>query len=146
MIKKRLLTYKGDFEMGDMWEKDEVVRLLKGAPGTQYQEGDDQVKEQIREWVRGLLTNTAITVTFTKADGTDREMLCTLDHSRIPVSVAKPVPTTSTAPVDGIVRESKKPRKAPDPHSIRVFDLEKQEWRSFRFERLRKVTATLDFQ
>jgi hypothetical protein len=94
--------------------------------------------------VRGLLQNSEVTVTFTKADGTDRDMLCTLDHSRIPVSVAKPILTT--APVDGIVRESKKPRKEPDPHSIRVFDLEKQEWRSFRFERLKKVTATLDFQ
>ena len=144
MIKKRLLTYKGDFEMGGMWEKDEVVRLLRSQPGTQYQEADDQVKEQIREWVRGLLTNSEVTVTFTKADGTDRDMLCTLDHSRIPVSIAKPVSTT--APVDGIVRESRKPKKEPDPHSIRVFDLEKQEWRSFRFERLKKVTATLDFQ
>jgi WYL_2, Sm-like SH3 beta-barrel fold len=141
MIKKRLLTYKGDFEMGGMWEKDEVVRLLRSQPGTQYQEADDQVKEQIREWVRGLLQNSEVTVTFTKADGTDRDMLCTLDHSRIPVSVVKPVQS-----VDGIVRESKKPKKAPDPHSIRVFDLEKQEWRSFRFERLRKVTAVLDFQ
>lgn len=141
MIKKRLLTYKGDFVMGGMWEKDEVVRLLKGAPGTQYQEADDQVKEQIREWVRGLLQNSEVTVTFTKADGTDRDMLCTLDHSRIPVSAVKPVQS-----VDGIVRESRKPRKEPDPHSIRVYDLEKQEWRSFRFERLRKVTATLDFQ
>ena len=130
--------------MGGMWEKDEVVRLLRSQPGTQYQEADDQIKEQIREWVRGLLTNSEVTVTFTKADGTDRDMLCTLDHSRIPVSVAKPVSTT--APVDGIVRESKKPRKEPDPHSIRVFDLEKQEWRSFRFDRLRKVTATLNFQ
>ena len=144
MIKKRLLTYKGDREMGGMWEKDEVVRLLRSQPGTQYQEGDDQVKEQIREWVRGLLTNSEVTVTFTKADGTDRDMLCTLDHSRIPV---RPVaPTTSTAPVDGIIRESRKPKKAPDPHSIRVFDLEKQEWRSFRFERLKKVTAVLNFQ
>ena len=142
MIKKRLLTYKGDREMGGMWEKDEVVRLLKGVPGTQYQEGDDQIKEQIRSWVRGLLTNSEINITFTKADGTDREMLCTLDSSRIPVTAYKPVP----ASVDGIVRESKKPRKEPDPHSIRVFDLEKQEWRSFRFDRLKKVTATLDFQ
>lgn len=144
MIKKRLLTYKGDREMGGMWEKDEVVRLLRSQPGTQYQEADDQVKEQIRIWVKQLLTNSEVTVTFTKADGTDRDMLCTLDHSRIPVSIAKPVSTT--APVDGIVRESRKPRKEPDPHSIRVYDLEKQEWRSFRFERLKKVTATLNFQ
>ena len=130
--------------MGGMWEKDEVVRLLRSQPGTQYQEADDFVKEQIREWVRGLLQNSEVTVTFTKADGTDRDMLCTLDGSRIPVSIAKPVSTT--APVDGIVRESRKPKKAPDPHSIRVFDLEKQEWRSFRFERLKKVTAVLNFQ
>ena len=140
MIKKRLLTYKGDFVMGGMWEKDEVVRLLKGVPGTQYQEADDMVKEQIREWVRGLLQNSEVTVTFTKADGTDRDMLCTLDGSRIPVTPVKPVS------VDGLVRESRRPKKAPDPHSIRVFDLEKQEWRSFRFERLKKVTAVLNFQ
>ena len=140
MIKKRLLTNRGDGNMGGMWEKDEVVRLLRSQPGTQYQEADDFVKEQIREWVRGLLQNSEVTVTFTKADGTDRDMLCTLDGSRIPVSPVKPVP------VDGIVRESKKPKKAPDPHSIRVFDLEKQEWRSFRFERLKKVTAVLNFQ
>jgi hypothetical protein len=128
----------------DFWEKQEVVRLLKGAPGTQYQEADDAGKELIREWVKGLLSNSEINVTFTKADGTDREMLCTLDHSRIP---AKPIaPTTSTVPIDGIVRESKKPRKEPDPHSIRVFDLEKKEWRSFRFDRLKKVSATLNFQ
>ena len=126
--------------MGGMWEKDEVVRLLKGQPGTQYQEGDDQVKQQIREWVRGLLQQSAITVTFVKADGTIRDMLCTLDGSRIPVAPAKPLS------VDGLVRESRKPRKEPDPHSIRVFDLDKQEWRSFRFDRLKKVTATLDFQ
>jgi hypothetical protein len=140
MKKKRLLTNRGDFEMGGMWEKDEVVRLLKGAPGTQYQEADDQVKEQIRGWVRGLLQNSEITVTFVKADGTDREMLCTLDHSRIPVSPVKPMP------VDGIVKESRKPKKEPDPHSIRVWDLEKQEWRSFRFDRLKKVSATLNFE
>ena len=141
MKKKRQLTNRGDGKMGGMWERDEVVRLLKNQPGTQYQEADDFVKEQIRDWVRGLLQNSAVTVTFTKADGTDRDMLCTLDHSRIPVTVAKPAQS-----VDGIVRESRKPRKAPDPHSIRVFDLEKSEWRSFRFERLKKVTATLNFQ
>ena len=125
------------------WEQQEVLRLLKGAPGTHYQAADDTGKEQIRSWVRGLLNNSEISVIFTKADGTDREMLCTLDHSRIPVSPAKLVSTT--APVDGIVRESRNPRKEPDPHSIRVFDLEKQEWRSFRFDRLKKVVATLDF-
>ena len=125
----------------EIWQKQEVVRLLKVAPGTQYQESDDVYKAIIRDMIKSVLQSSEVTVTFTKADGTDRDMLCTLDHSRIPVSIAKPVSS-----VDGIVRESRKPKKEPDPHSIRVFDLEKQEWRSFRFERLKKVTATLNFQ
>ena len=124
------------------WEKQEVVRLLKGAPGTQYQETDDAGKVIIREWVKSLLQKSTVTVTFVKADGTDREMLCTLNWDYIP-SAAIIIPTR--APVDGIVKESKKPRKEPDPHSLRVFDVEKQEWRSFRFDRLKKVTAELNF-
>lgn len=121
------------------WNQSEVVRLLKGAPGTQYQEADDANKAIIRDWVRSLLQKGAVTVAFIKADGTEREMLCTLDHAQIPETPIKP------KPVDGIVRESKKPRKEPDPHSIRVFDLDKQEWRSFRFDRLRKVTTEIRF-
>ena len=121
------------------WEQQEIVRLLKNTPGTQYQEADDANKAIIRDWVRSLLQKGAVTVTFVKADGTDREMLCTLDSSQIPETPVKP------KPVDGIVRESKKPRKEPDPHSIRVFDIDKQEWRSFRFDRLKKVAAELNF-
>ena len=120
------------------WQQSEVVRLLKNAPGTQYQEADDVNKAIIRDWVRSLLQKGPATVTFTKADGTDREMLCTLDHSQIPETPIKP------KPVDGVVQESKE-RKKPDEHSIRVFDLDKQEWRSFRFERLRKISAEIVF-
>jgi len=123
------------------WNQSEIGRLLKGAPGTQYQEADDANKAIIRDWVRSLLQKSPVTVTFIKADGTAREMQCTLDHDRIPAAPVKPV----SAPVDGIVRESRKPRKEPDPHSIRVFDLDKNEWRSFRFDRLQKITAELDF-
>jgi len=123
------------------WNQSEIVRLLKGAPGTQYQEADDVNKAMIRDWVRSLLQKGPVTVVFTKADGTDRKMLCTLDYDQIPAAPVKPI----SAPVDGIVRESRKPRKEPDPHSVRVYDLEKGEWRSFRFDRLQKIIAELDF-
>jgi hypothetical protein len=46
--------------------------------------------------------------------------------------------------VDGIVKESRQ-RKDPDVHTLRVFDTEKLEWRSFRFDRLQKITAELNF-
>ena len=126
-----------------MWAKTEVVRLLKGAPGTQYQEADDANKTIMRDWVKSLLNKQEITVRFTKADGTDRDMKCTLNGDLIP-----PQPQKLTAvPVDGIVSESaKKTRKEPDPAVIKVYDLEAQSWRSFRMDRLKKITAELVFE
>jgi hypothetical protein len=127
----------------DMWQKQEVVRLLKGAPGTAYQEADDTNRAIMRDWVRSLLQKQPITVTFVKADGTDREMRCTLNPEELPAVV-------QTGPVDGIVLEStKKPRKdpkEPDPAVIKVYDLEAKSWRSFRMDRLKKITAELNFQ
>jgi hypothetical protein len=129
----------------NMWDKQELVRLLKGAPGTQYQEADDVNKTIMRDWVKSLLNKQEITVKFTKADGTDRDMKCTLNWELIPPQPKKPV----TGPVDGIVLESaKKPRKEPkeaDPAVIKVYDLEAQAWRSFRMDRLKKITAELAF-
>lgn len=121
------------------WSKQETIRLLKGAPGTQYQEADDTGKTVIRDWIKSLLQKGPITVTFIKADGTQRDMKCTLDWSLIPTDKQ---PGQGT--VDGIVKESKQ-RKEPDVHTLRVFDVEKLEWRSFRFDRLRKITAELNF-
>jgi hypothetical protein len=127
------------------WEKAEVFRLLKNAPGTQYQEADEAGQAEIRAWVRGLLITSEITVDFVKADGTERSMRCTLDSNRIPqTAVPTAIVKSSVTNPDGLT-ESKKPRKQPDPHSVRVFDTEKNEWRSFRFDRLQKITAELDF-
>jgi hypothetical protein len=146
VIKKRLLTNReiimDEIMNTDMWEKQEVVRLLKGVPGTQYQEADDVNKTIMRDWVTSLLNKQEITVQFTKADGTDRDMRCTLNWDLIPPQPQKPTP----GPVDGIVLESKKPRKETDPAVIKVFDLEAQSWRSFRMDRLKKITAELVFK
>ena len=120
------------------WNKQEMVRLLTGQPGTAYQQSTDAEKAITRNWIKNLLRLGSITVTFTKADGTDREMLCTLSNNLIPQK-------TISGPVDGIVKESNT-RKAPDEHSLRVFDIGKQEWRSFRFDRLKNISAQLDFK
>lgn len=121
------------------WEQQEVFRILKNKPGTSYQEADDTNKMIIRDWVKSLLHVTEVTIEFLKADGTLREMRCTLDGDRIPA------PPVKSQPVDGIVKESKQ-RKQPDEHSLRVWDLDKGEWRSFRFDRLQKVGAEISFE
>jgi len=125
------------------WEQAETFRLLKGAPGTQYQTSDETNQAIMRDWVRTLLQTTDVQLTFVKADGTVREMLCTLNPDNIPA----PEPKTTTGPVDGIVREAveKKPRKEPDVHSCRVYDLEAKGWRSFKYDRLQKVSSSMNF-
>ena len=132
----------------DTWEKAEVFRLLKNQPGTQYQEADEAGRKQLRGWVQNLLDNSEVTVQFVKSDGTVRDMRCTLDRSRIPPAPPKPVPTeieaSSTANIDGLA-ESKKPRKEPDPVTQRVYDLDQNAWRSFRYDRLQKISVEISF-
>ena len=118
-----------------------MVRLLKGAPGTHYQEASDAERMIMRDWVRSLLQQQPITISFVKADGALREMQCTLNYDLIP---ADKHPNDAAASIDGLVRESRLRRQA-DEHTMRVFDLEKQEWRSFRFDRLKKIAAELVF-
>lgn len=131
------------------WEKAEVFRLLKNAPGTQYQEADTAGQAEIRAWVKGLLTTSEVTVQFVKSDGTERDMRCTLDSSRIPPAPVKPAQITvgSAANIDGLdtLTETKKPRKQPDPVTQRVYDLDQGEWRSFRYDRLKKITTEINF-
>ena len=137
---------------GLTWEQLEVFRLLKNQPGTMYQEGNEQERKLLRDWVQGLLTTSEVTVQFVKSDGTTRDMRCTLDRSKIPPAPFNPTPIASviiggsTANIDGLtVTESKKPRKEPDPVTQRVYDLDLKEWRSFRYDRLQKITAEISF-
>ena len=132
----------------DTWEKQEVFRLLKNQPGTMYQEADEDGKTQLRSWVKQLLGNSILTVQFVKSDGTVRDMRCTLSGAHIPPAPPKPVPTeiegSSTVNIDGLA-ESKKSRKEPDPETQRVYDLDADAWRSFRYDRLQKITAEISF-
>ena len=153
MKKKRLLTDKGElmFENKMPWEQQEVFRLLKSQPGTIYQEADETERHVIRDWVRNLLNVAEITVTFVKADGSIRDMRCTLDQDRIPPQPPRAEKPAKEAPVDGLrqhgfLREGKEVTKPEENHTQKVFDLDAGAWRSFRYDRLKKVTATIDFE
>jgi hypothetical protein len=153
VIKKRLLTFRGELMDLMDWEKAEVFRLLKNAPGTQYQEADALGQLEIRSWVKNLLANSEVTVQFVKSDGTIRDMRCTLDSNRIPhaaapkpISVPAEIQASSAANIDGLtVTESRKPRREPDPVTQRVYDLDQGAWRSFRYDRLKKITTEINF-
>lgn len=78
-----------------------------------------------RDEIITALKNNACEVIFTKIDGSERIMDCTL--------VADALPKVE-------VNESKKTR-APNPTVISAFDLKKQEWRSFKIENVKSVTV-----
>ncbi len=69
-----------------------------------------------------LLKENIVIVNFTKTDGSLREMECTLDKNHLPH-------------VESLHESEVKKRKLSD-EVIRVFDLQKQEWRSFRKDRV----------
>jgi hypothetical protein len=73
------------------------------------------------EQLKQALLEGAVNVTFTKADGTTRHMLATLESSKLNVI---PVGSTNTNKINN------------DPALIRVYDLEAEGWRSFRAERI----------
>lgn len=68
--------------------------------------------------IRKILQTSIVRVKFTKSDGTERSMLCTLMEEHLPVKDESKVT---------------KPRKQSED-SIPVFDLENDGWRSFRYD------------
>jgi hypothetical protein len=83
--------------------------------------------EIFQSWLRGLLHSNIVNVTFTKVDGTERTMKCTLNPEFLPA-----VPVT----------EAKKERKV-SPTSIAVFEVDLKEWRSFRVADVKRIAFSL---
>lgn len=90
----------------------------------------EQEFEEFKSWTLGLLHDenikSGVCVTFTKKDGTERQMQCTLCESRIP--------------------ENKRPKSEGESQNpstsgsaLRVFDIELGEWRSFRWDSIKSI-------
>lgn len=90
---------------------------------------DDRVEPMLHKWLKDMLSVTEAKVTFTKVDGTERVMRCTLEPAKLP-------------PV--VIKEDAKPRKQTDStKALRVFDVEKGEWRSFTIKNIKKIELSL---
>jgi len=90
----------------------------------------DSEWSEFTNWLNGMLKTTEVTVTFNKKDGTVRVMKCTLKPDVLPVVEVKPL------------AEGKQPRKE-STTSIRVFDVELKEWRSFTTQSVTKVEFSI---
>jgi len=96
------------------------------ALNTVFTEMDEKDQKKFRKWLRGVLRMHETTITFTKKDGTERKMRCTLNEDAIP---------SEKAP--------KKAGKSQSEDAIAVFDVEKSDWRSFRFDSVKKIEFSL---
>lgn len=76
--------------------------------------------------VLSLLHEGEVLVFFEKADGTVRNMLATLKEELLPAQVD----------IEETIQ-----KKKPNPDICAVWDTENQGWRSFRWDRLKKVNG-----
>ena len=89
---------------------------------TLYSTWDEKEQKIFRDWIKSHLKMGPVTVTFSKKDGTERTMICTLKEE------------------DVKVHEKKTDRvKEVSEDVCPVFDVEKQEWRSFRYDSIKEV-------
>jgi len=84
------------------------------------------VNAQIRNKYLKQLREGTCRVTFTKQDGTERVMKCTLVESQVPAEM--------TPKSDGNVTNV-------NESVIKAFDLEKEAWRSFRVDSVKEFAA-----
>ena len=83
------------------------------------------VEQEGKDWLLGCLRNPKekVSVTFTKKDGTERVLNCTLAESRIPAD---------KAPKEGAAAKKSDEAQA-------VFDTDIGEWRSFRWDSVKEI-------
>ena len=91
-----------------------------------------------RTWLRGILREQKVTVTFNKVNGDERVMTCTLSPNLIPEQF-KPSEKDDQAnqQSDNIEMERT---------SLAVYDVNAKGWRSFRWANVKKVEFTLGEQ
>lgn len=83
-----------------------------------------------KKWLKGCLAFGPVKVTFTKKDGTDRVMECTLAPSLLPeVTIVE----------DATPKREKKVNEDVCP----VYDLEAKHWKSFRWDSIKNVSLTI---
>ena len=86
--------------------------------------GDSKAAKKGRKWLAGILEQSVVEVTFTKKDGTERVMNCTLLEDYLPE-------TTGAGRSSG-------------SDALAVFDVDADGWRSFRWDSIKAVKLSVE--
>lgn len=91
-----------------------------------YSTANEDERAAFRKWLKGILRDMDVKITFKKKDGTERQMNCTLKEEVLPIYEKK---------TDNVRDENN--------DVCPVFDLDKQQFRSFRFDSILKIEFSL---
>ena len=111
--------------------------------------------EIFKPWLVSHLKFGPVTVTFTKKDGTERVMNCTLSEELIPKVETLHV-TGTTNPNDPLIKKATaeqtpeglpkgkpKAERKVNEDILSVYDLDAKAWRSFRWESVKRVEFSI---
>jgi hypothetical protein len=86
--------------------------------------GDSKAAKKGRKWLAGILEQSIVEVTFTKKDGTERVMNCTLMEDYLPE-------TTGAG-------------RSAGSDALAVFDVDADGWRSFCWDSVKAVKLSVE--
>ena len=102
-------------------DKHATFRALAGDPGNYYCQASESERQTFRDWMITLLREQEVVVDFVKADGDFRSMKCTLNEGL------------------GAKYSGNESKKRPNPEVCVVWDINQSAWRSFRWDRMKRV-------
>lgn len=103
-----------------------LLEFMMDSYENYYTQANEDEKARFRGWLRSMLLMGPVEVKFKKSDGTERVMNCTLEEG-----VAVP-------------HENKTDRvKKPNPDVCPVWDLKKEQWRSFRYDSIMEINLVI---
>lgn len=113
------------------FEKEQVWRRIanSGEHENYYCQTTDAERESFRTWLKSLLRSQSVLVEFTKANGETRVMECTLSEQ---LGAKYAVHTVAEG------AKPKAPKKA-NTDACAVWDLKQGAWRSFRWDRVKRI-------
>lgn len=91
-----------------------------------YASASEEERAIFREWFIGVLRNERVNVCFTKVDGTERWLHCTLHPEHVPLVESKDAPQRKLSGT-----------------SQSVWDIDAQGWRSFRWDSVKEFSFNL---
>ena len=89
---------------------------------------NEEELKALKNWLNGMLKIERVTVTFTKQDGSERTMKCTTNPMFISARLNKDVDLEN---------------KTLNEDVCTVFDLEINDWRSFRYQSVKRIEFEL---